>query len=145
MKIWIVRILAVILFLGALAAAGMAGYRVGYLHAAQASVNSDDVPRVGRFHHGGFDMPKFGDQTGRGFQHDFHSGNPMLSHRGGFGFSPFGVLFKVAFLGLVIWGVYLLFKGNGWQLTLARVQPLAEQTSPKPEAVVAKKTRRGKQ
>lgn len=146
MKKWIVRILVAVLVIGAFAAVGFVGYRTGFSHGAQVSANPDNAPRFAeRFHRG--DLPKSGFH-----QRDFNRGFPerefQRPHRGGFGFfSTFMPLARVALLGLVIWIAYMLFKGNGWTLSLTRAG--TSQTPPEPsppvEAPAPKRTSKGKQ
>jgi hypothetical protein len=140
MKKWIIRIVAVILALGAFAGAGFTAYRFGYMQGAQATGNQNDLPPIGRFERG----PGFGNQSERGFHREFSFGGPIMIHRGGFGFfHPFAALTKVALLGLFVWAVYMVFKGNGWQLTLARVAAPVMTNSV--ETPAREKPKKGKQ
>jgi hypothetical protein len=58
----------------------------------------------------------------------------MMGYGRGFGFfSPLFLIAKVALLGLVLWLVYKMVKGSGWQLSLTRQAvegPKAEVTTP---------------
>ncbi len=137
MKKWIVRILIAVLVIGAFAAVGFVGYRVGLGHGAQLSgdVDKNTVRGAEPFHRGGMPDFQFGFQ-GREFQRGFQEHGFQMRHRGGFGFMPpFMPLIQVALLGLMIWFAYKMFKGNGWTLSLARVQSVenlkAETDSPK--------------
>jgi len=133
MKKWIVRIIIAVLIIGAFAGVGMITYHVGYQQGAQGT--GVGLPFI--FGHAG----RFGQssQMHPGFDNDFnHRSMPgfgnsrfnVMNHGRGFGFfSPFRFLFSVAFLGLVIWFGYRLFKGNGWQLSLTR-QPASNETAP---------------
>ena len=120
MKKWIVRIIVAILVIGAFAGVGFAAYHMGYSHGARTSVNIGNMPPLA-------DRSEQGKVTD--FQFPFHDrGFPHrefeMRHRGGFGFiSPFMFLARIALFGLVIWFFYMMFKGNGWQLSLTRHQP----------------------
>lgn len=137
MKKWVVRILVAILVIGAFAAVGFIGYRVGLSHGAQFS--GDVVKNTARgsepFQRGGLPGFQFGFH-GREFQRGFQEHGFQMRQRGGFGFMPpFISLVQVALLGLIIWFAYKMFKGNGWTLSLTRVQPVdnlpVETESPK--------------
>lgn len=133
MKTWIIRILIAVLVIGAFAAVGFAGYRIGFSHGAQFSGN-ENAPRFTQpFHRGG--MPEFAD----GFhQRGFH----MTPHARGFGLaSPFFALIKIALLGLLVWAGYKLFTSAGWQLTFTRQEAGAPAAEPAQES----KPRKGKQ
>ncbi|HUG34247.1 MAG TPA: hypothetical protein VMJ90_05720 [Anaerolineales bacterium] len=143
MKKWLIRILLVLVAVGALAGAGFAGYRIGLSQGVQLSGNFDDAPRfVERFHKAGMPEFQFGfHRNDRGFNREFGPGG---FHGRGFGFmSPLFVLLKIALFSLIAWGVYKLFTGNGWQLSFTR-QP-AETTSAAPEETPAAKKPKGKQ
>lgn len=135
MKKWIVRILIAVLAIGAFAAVGFLGYRVGFGHGARSSVNLENLaPFAERSERDKMPDAPFGFQN-----HEFQRGFPQrefqMRHGGGFGFSAFMFLGRIALLGLIIWLAYMIFKGNGWQLSLARVQPVeslkTETESPK--------------
>ena len=143
MKKWIVRILVAVLVIGAFAAVGFVGYRVGFSHGAQFAGDFESGPRFAQpFQR--CDAPEFAfnpHQRG-GPDREF-----KMTHRGrGFGFaSPFFTLIKLALLGLIAWVAYMLFKGNGWTLSLTRVA--APQTPPATTPVDApapKRTGKGK-
>jgi hypothetical protein len=143
MKKWLIRILLVVVAIGALAGAGFAGYRIGLSQGMQLSGNFDDVPRfVERFHKDGIPgLPLGVHPNDRGFDREF---GPRGFHGRGFGLSsPIFFLLKVAVLGLIVWGVYKLFTGNGWQLSFTR-QP-TETTAHAPEETQAAKKPKGKQ
>lgn len=112
MKKILLTLLTVAVVVGALAGAGYAGYRVGYV---QGATSSGDVPffdRAERMH------PNLAPNFGRDFgfrSQPFHS--PMMG-RGGFNFfSPFRLLWNVAVLVLIGWFVYWLFAKSGWRVT----------------------------
>lgn len=136
MKKWIVRILIAVLVIGAFAAVGFVGYRAGFSRGVQSSGNFEKGPRVTEpFHRGGMPEFQFGFQD-RDFNRGFPQREFQMRHRGGLDFfSPFMFLVRIALLGLVIWLAYMIFKGNGWQLSLTRVQPTesikTETESPK--------------
>lgn len=143
MKNWLIRILLTIVVIGAFAAVGFAGYRIGLSQSAQISGNFDKAPRfVERFHKDGIPgLPLGVYPDHRGFDRGF---GPAGFHGRGLGLiSPFFFLLKVTVLGIILWGVYKLFTGNGWQLSFTR-QP-AETTSPAPEESLAAKKPKGKQ
>ena len=127
MKRVLLILLLIIIALGALAGAGFAGFRMGYERGS--ATQGDAAPRFGPFDPN--DRP-FGPKEfqGPGFRQDeraFRHGNFVRMERGrGFG-SPIAFLVRIAILGLVIWLVYMLFKGNGWQLTFTR---MPAQTQP---------------
>lgn len=137
MKKWIVRILVAVLVIGALAAAGFVGYRLGFNESVQFSGNRDNAPRGAESAHRGA-MPDFQfGFHGRGVQQrGFQMGHGVRSF--GFALPLFGLI-KIALLGLVLWLAYMFFKGNGWTLSLTRVQPVeslkAETESPKKKTV----------
>lgn len=143
MKKWIVRILVAVLVIGAFAAVGFVGYRVGFSHGAQFAGDFENGPRFAQpFQRGEAPGFAFNPHPRGGPDREF-----KMTHRGrGFGFaSPFFVLIKLALLGLVGWVAYMLFKGNGWTLSLTRVA--APQNSPEPtpvEAPAPKRTGKGK-
>ncbi len=144
MKKWITRILIAVLVIGAFAVVGFGGYRLGFNQGAQVSSNFENAPRFAQ------PFPR-DEMPGRmfGSQHrGFLNGEYQMTHRGrGFGLiPPFFGLIKIALLSLVLWLAYMLFKGNGWTLSLTRVA--APQTPPeaKPaEAPSPKRTGKGKQ
>lgn len=149
MKKWIIRIIVAVLVIGAFAGAGFAGYRIGYSHGAQATDDGNKIPPFARFERGGPEvLPGFNHRFEPGFDRGFsRDGGVVMRQRGGFGFfSPFMLLARVALLGLVIWVVYILFKGNGWTLSLTRAA--APQTPPatdRIETASPAKTKKGKQ
>ena len=136
MKKWIIRIIVAILVIGAFAGVGFTAYQMGYSHGAQASVNIENKPPFAEHFDQG-KMPEFQSRfPDRGFDSGFpHQEFQMRHHGGGFGFfSPFMFLARIALFGLVIWLIYMMFKGNGWQLSLTRNQPtenLVETDTPK--------------
>ena len=143
MKKWIIRIILAIVVIGAFAGVGFAGYRIGLSQGAQLSGNFDDTPRfVERYHKDGIPGLPLGVYSDhRGFDRGFGPGG---FHGRSFGLmSPLFFLLKIALIGLIVWGVYKLFTGNGWQLSFTR-QP-AEATSPETEGTPAAKKQKGKQ
>ena len=122
MKKVLLVILAAVLVLGVLAGAGYAGYQVGYSRAAQSTGNPLFATRVEHF--GPKDMPMhdFGKDFDRGFDRGMSpDGFGRMHHGHGFGFfSPILFLIRIAVLGLIVWLVYKMFRGNGWQLTFTR-------------------------
>ena len=121
---WIWWTLAVIFTLAVLAAAGFAGYRVGYIQGLAANPNAKDF-MAGPFWRGpghGQDSNKSFDQKdsvpaqqfGRG-QIDRFGGRERFA-------SPLAGLGRLLVLGLLIWLGYKLVKGmagkQGWQLAL---------------------------
>ena len=131
MKKWIVRILLAVVVIGAFAAVGFVGYRIGLSHGAQFS---GDLPKnivrgAEPFEHRGMPEFQFGFQ-GQDFQRGFQERGFQMRHRGGFGFMPpFMPLVYVTLLGLAIWFAYKMFKGNGWTLSLTRVQPVEHSST----------------
>ena len=117
MKKVLLSLLAAVLILGALGAAGFAGYQYGYREGALAAADGNvQLAPWGRK----FDtdrMPMF--RFERGFDREFGPGGFGMMHRGiGFGFfSPLIFLARLAFWGLVIWAAYMLIARSGWRLT----------------------------
>ena len=146
MKRILLILLVVIIALGALAGAGFAGFRLGY---ARGTATQGDVePRFGTFdpNERPFGLKEF---PGPGFRQDdraFGPGNFARLDRGrGFG-SPISFLVQIAILGLIVWAVYMLFKGNGWQLTFSRIQTQTPRVESVQETSVdAEQTDKGKQ
>ena len=102
-------------FLGALGAAGFAGYQYGYRRAALASPsdNSQVAPRGGDLDRRGMPM-----MPGFGFRPGFGHGFGMMPRGMGFGFlSPLFFLLRLAFWALVLWALYMLITRSGWRLT----------------------------
>jgi hypothetical protein len=111
MKKTLLILLILIVSLGLLAGAGLAGYRIGYANAATST--SPDTVRPFQMNTQIMPMNHFG----RGFN------NHVLTRPGGFNgrglsyFSPIHFLWNIAILGLVIWFVYWIFTKSGWQVT----------------------------
>ena len=113
MKKVLLTLLAVVVVLGVIGAAGFTGYRFGYAQGIQATVGGQ-IPnlrlfdgRPGRALRDNFGMD-------RGFERGFGMrGVPMM----GFGFSLFRFVTQLAVLALVIWFAYWLFTRSGWRLT----------------------------
>jgi hypothetical protein len=127
MKKVLLTILAVIVIVGALAGAGFAGYRIGYVQGAAANGNAPFFMRPDRMNPN--NMP--------GFRRDSDLWRqpyrfPMMG-RGGFGFNVvalFRSLWNIAILALILWFVYWLFTQSGWRIT--------RQTNSKTESPAAK-------
>ena len=119
MKRILLILLVVIIALGALAGAGFAGFRMGFERGV--ATQDDGEPRffVERFHKDEIPgLPLGVYPHDRGFDRGF--GGPIGFHGRNFG-SPISFLLRIAILGLIVWLVYMLFKGNGWQLTFTRI------------------------
>lgn len=120
----LLTLLAIIVVFGLFAAAGYAGYRMGYAQGLQSTANGnapqlrpfDDMRPRG--------MPNFG--FDRGFHRGFGMGGfPMM----GFGlFAPLFWLGRLVVLGLVLWFLYWLFTRSGWRLTRETVTTTPTQT-----------------
>ena len=136
MKRVLLTLLAAILIIGALAGAGYAGYRVGFRQGAQQISANGDAPlpaRPDRFGPGEMPSHNFDRDFVRGFNRDFPRGGFRMLHRPGFGFfSPFMFLGQIAFWGLIILLVYLLFTRSGWRLT--RTQQTVQSVPPDVDA-----------
>lgn len=127
MKRILLTLLGIILVIGVLAGAGLVGYRIGLNQGAQKSANGG-IPlparpdRVDPFH-------QFDRDFAHGFNREFPRGGFRMMHRGGFGFfGPLMFLGRIAFWGLIILVVYLLFTRSGWRIT--RTQPTMQSPSP---------------
>lgn len=124
MKKFLLTLLAVIVVLGALAGAGFAGYRIGYIQGAASDGSAPFFMRPERMN------PNYMPGMRRDFgfwNQPYHS--PMLE-RGGFGFNifyPLRFLWNIAILALVVWFVYWLFTKSGWRITR---QAASEQEVP---------------
>jgi len=136
---WLWWTLGILAALALLAGAGLTGYRIGVMHAAQSS----DNPHAFMFSH----MDRFDDMHGHpgfdGGKPQFHQGNRFdsprrgFSHGGGFSIFPaFFGLIRLAFWALVIWAAYTLFTRSGWRLV--------RENPPAVEVVEEKKPRRAK-
>lgn len=139
MKKVLLTLLGIIVVAGILAGAGFAGYRMGYMHGAQASADGTVtfVPRQMPMH--SFDqgiapqnmpMHNFGKGNDRGFNRGFGPGGFGMQgrgmHGGRFGFFS---LFHLAVWGVVIWLAYKWFKNSGWTLTRQAVQNTNKETT----------------
>jgi hypothetical protein len=125
MKKVLLTLLAVVLILGALGAAGLTGYRYGYAQGALATSNGDTQPLLPGFGLGPQRMP----MHNFGFDRNFGPGGFHMMGRGGMGFgffSPIIFLVRIAFWALVIWAIYMLVARSGWRLT--KTPPAAETT-----------------
>src|SRR6266508_1779225 len=133
MKKVLLTLLTVLVVLGLFAAAGYAGYRIGFMRGAQITANgatpNPQLRPFDNFDRHGIPMPHFGDDFGRGSRRGFcMRGFPMLGM--GFGvFSLFAFLARIAVFALIIWFIYWLFTRSGWRLT--RTTPIVEN-QPKP-------------
>ena len=130
MKRVLLTLLVVVVALGLFAVVGFTGYRLGYAQGARVTANGDEVrPRIGPFEDFGpnrMPMREFG--FNRGFQREFGMrGFPDM----GFGFfALWTLLWRLAFLALIVWFVYWLFTQSGWRLTRT-----AQTTEPEPQPV----------
>jgi hypothetical protein len=121
MKKVLITLLAVVVIVAGLGAAGFAGYRYGYTQGVQSVADGDPQLNLPGFafgpnrmpmHDGGFDR-NFGPERGFGRGFDMHPGGRM-----GFGlFGPLLFLLQLAFWAFVIWAIYTLFTRSGWRLT----------------------------
>ena len=113
MKRILLTILAIVLVLGVVTAAGFSGYRFGYAQGIRATAGGQ-APSLRPFDERGPDrMPGFG------MQRDFHrgfgmGGFPMMGFRF---WSPLLFLGQIAVLALIVWFVSWLFTRSGWRLT----------------------------
>lgn len=135
MKRVLITLLGAILVIGALAAAGFAGYRIGFNQGAQISVNADSpLPvRPDRFGPEGIRPHDFDKDFDRGFNRGFPHGGFRMMRRGFGFFPPFMFLGQIAFWGLIILLIYLLFTRSGWRIT--RTQETVQNTTPAVETV----------
>ncbi len=126
MKKILLTLLAVVVILGVLGGVGFAGYRIGYRQGMRVNTNAvaphfdrlppsfnrDNMPQS----HPGMNNRNF--NRGAAPNHFF-----MMQRGGRMGFfSLFRWLGILALFGLIIWLGYLLFRGNGWRLSLTRHQ-----------------------
>lgn len=120
MKKVLLSLLAVILVLAALAAAGLTGYRYGYAQGVLSASDGESQLVIPGF---GFEwrrMPMHPFGFDRGFDRGFGPGGYHMMGGGGMGFgffSPILFLLRIAFWGLVIWAIYMLVTRSGWRLT----------------------------
>jgi uncharacterized membrane protein len=120
MKKFVLTLLAVVVILGAVAAIGFTGYRIGYIQGAAADGKAPLFIRPDR-------APGFHRDFGM-WRGPYHA--PMIG-RGIFGFSlfhPLRFLWNIAVLALVIWFVYWLFTKSGWRITRQTVK--SDETPP---------------
>lgn len=114
MKKVLLTILAVIVILGALAGAGFAGYRIGYVQGVASDGSVPSFVRPDRMN------PNYMPGLRRDFgfwNQPYHA--PMMGG-GIFGFtyfSPFRILWNLAVLALIAWFAYWLFTRSGWRIT----------------------------
>ncbi|HLO17480.1 MAG TPA: hypothetical protein VK206_21790 [Anaerolineales bacterium] len=120
MKKVILTLLGIIVVLGLFAAAGFAGYRLGFAQGVRLTANGNatrpqqpqQVRPFDNFGPRGMPMRPFGNDFGRGIRRGF-GGFPMM----GFGFfGPVMFLGRILVFALIIWFVYWLFTRSGWQL-----------------------------
>ena len=136
MKRVLLTLLGVIVVIGALAAVGFAGYRIGFNQGAGVSANSDIPLPVRPDRLGPLEIPhhNFDRDFDHGFQRDFPRGGFRMMRRGGFGFfAPFMFLAHIAIWALIILGIYWLFTRSGWRIT--RTQQTIQNTTPTGETV----------
>ena len=129
MKRILLTLLGIILVIGVLAGAGFVGYRIGLNQGVQKSANGG-IPLPARPNRlGPLGIPNFDREFDRGFNREFPRGGFRMMHRGGFGFfGPLMFLGHIAFWGLIILLVYLLFTRSGWRIT--RTQTTIQSPSP---------------
>ena len=136
MKRLLLTLLAAIFVIGALAAAGFAGYRIGFSEGAGVSANGDSsLPvRPDRLGPPGNPHHDFDRDFDRGFNRGFPRGGFRMMRGGGFGFfGPLMFLGHIAFWILIILLVYWLFTRNGWRIT--RTEQTVQQASPNVQTV----------
>jgi uncharacterized membrane protein len=119
MKKVLLTLLALVLTVGLLGAAGFAGYQFGYRQGALSTSNGNaqvsPLPR----NNGPRGMPMMPFGFGRGFGFG-PRGFGIIRHGGMMGFGFFGplmLLLRILFWVLVIWVIYLLITRSGWRLT----------------------------
>lgn len=123
MKKVLLSILALVLIVGALGAAGLVGYQYGFRQGALTSTTSNGKNQVAPFarNFGPRGMPmmrNFG--FAFGFGRAFGLRGFGMMGRGGLGFGVFSLLMlflRIAFWVLVIWAIYMLITRSGWRLT----------------------------
>lgn len=131
----LLTLLAVVLILAGLGAAGFAGYRYGYAQGVVAASDGDAQVIPPGFGYGPQRMPMHGFGFDRGFDRGFGRGFDrdfgMMQGGGMMGFGFFGPLFflaRIAFWGLVIWAIYMLVTRSGWRLTRTTQTVAAQPT-----------------
>ncbi len=127
MKKFLLTLLTVVVILGAVAAVGFTGYRIGYVQGAAADGNAPFFMRPDRANPNL--MPGFRRDFGM-WRQPYHT--PIMG-RGIFGFnlfSPLRFLWNIAILALILWFVYWLFTKSGWRITrqTSVSEPPAEKT-----------------
>lgn len=137
MKKVLLSLLAVVLVLAALGAAGLAGYRYGYAQGSLANSDGDSQVVIPGFGFGMQQMHPFGFERGFEFRRGFGPGGYHMMGGGGMGFgffSPILFLLRIAFWGLVIWAIYMLVTRSGWRLTRTTVnEPRATPLESQPK------------
>lgn len=115
MKKVLLTLLALVVVVAGLGAAGFAGYRYGYIQGVQSVADGDPQLILPGFAFGPNKMPMHGNGFDRNFgpERGFDRGGMM-----GFGlFGPLLFLLQLAFWALVIWAIYTLVLRSGWRLT----------------------------
>src|SRR5512142_2259374 len=115
MKRVLLSLLAVVLIVGLLGAAGFAGYQFGFRQGAltTSKANTQVAPFSGNNGPRGFQNRNFGFGFGRQFG---PRGFGMMRPGGMMGFGFFGplmFLLRIAFWVLVIWAIYMLVTRSG--------------------------------
>lgn len=124
MKKFLLTLLTVIVIIGALAGAGFAGYRIGYVQGAASDGSAPFFMRPDRMN------PNYMPGMRRDFGFWNQPYHPSMMGRGGFGFNifyPLRFLWNLAVLALIAWFVYWLFTRSGWRITR---QTVKEQEAP---------------
>ncbi len=121
MKKIILTLLGIVVVLGLFAAAGYAGYRIGYAQGRQTTTNGSatrpqQVRPFDNFGPRGMPGRNFGFGFGRGFHRGF-GGFPMVPMMGFGFFSPLMFLGRILVFALIVWFIYWLFTRSGWRLT----------------------------
>ena len=132
MKKVLLSLLAVVLIFGVLGAAGFAGYRYGFYQGALSTSDGRIQSLAPGF---GFEIQRM-PMHNFGFDRGFGPGGFHTMQRGmGFGFfSPFLLIARIAFWGLIIWAVYMLVMRSGWRLVRHQASenpPTIVETEPK--------------
>jgi hypothetical protein len=136
MKRVLLSLLAVVLFLAVLGAAGFVGYQYGYRQGVTSARGDNALLPPGHPDIGPRGQRNFG--FDRGFDRGF-GGFGMMQRGFGLGFfSPLFFLLRLAFWGLVIWVLYMLVTRSGWRLT--RTTPTVTTTTTEPTVVENRET-----
>ena len=130
MKRLLLTLLVVVLVLGAIAAVGFTGYRLGYKRGAQSVQALNDEllrPQLGPFDNfRSRDFPR----RDFGFDREFHRGFGMRGFpMRGFGlFGPLMFLGWIVVLGLIVGFLYWLLARSGWHLTRTTQTTVSQET-----------------